>query len=180
MQRYKPTWKFATIQSVEDVERAPRHQCDTQCRNIAQNPPNTLSPSLKVVHLVWLLEFGTAWLTAVSARHGTVCPHPTSQRSIRENPEWPKRPDNWHGFAAPPSLPRKFILNVCCFVWGWDLCLKALGSSKGTVRFTWHVAKPITVFFLCIDGFNNNNNIILAILLYLFMVYLRALSGCVV
>jgi hypothetical protein len=53
---------------------------------------DTLSPSFKVIYLVWLLEFGTAWLTALSARHGTVCPHPAPQRSIRENLKWPNSP----------------------------------------------------------------------------------------
>lgn len=118
---------------------------------------------------MWLLEFGTAWLTAVSARHGTVCPHPTSQQSIRENPEWPNRPDNWHGFATPPPLPRKFILNVCCFGCGWGPCLRAMGPSERTIRLTWHIAVLLSqkLFIYALMGYY---------FLYLFMVYVTALS----
>ena len=89
----------------------------------AVQPPSTLSPSFKVIYLVWLLKFVSAWLTAVSARHGTVCPHPAPHRSIRENLEWPICPESWHGFGPPPL---QFILTVRYFEAAGEYEIRAL------------------------------------------------------
>jgi hypothetical protein len=95
------------------------------------------------------IRHGMAHRSVGSSRNGLSAPQVAAIDSRKRRMTKSSRQLTW---ICPP--PPKFILNVCCFVWGCVLCLRALGSSERTIHFAWHVAILCQKrsFYICFDG----------------------------
>jgi hypothetical protein len=99
------------------------------------------------------VRHGLAHRSVGSSRNGVSAPHVAAIDSRKPRMTKSSRQLTW--ICKPPPLPRKFILNVCCFGWGWGPCFKAIGPTEKNIRHAWHIAVLLSQklsLCLCFDG----------------------------